>query len=99
MASILIKNACLLPIDAAMSVIENGWIHIEGERQKHRHGGGRPESRQDAHDGAEKAPDEAPDEVGGLERDREAVREAVDDVHLRYRAARRGGERPRPRRT
>ncbi len=30
MASILIKNACLLPIDGSMSVIEEGWIHIEG---------------------------------------------------------------------
>jgi len=30
MASILIANACLLPIDATMSVIERGWIHIEG---------------------------------------------------------------------
>jgi len=30
MAAILIWNACLLPIDGAMSVIENGWIHIEG---------------------------------------------------------------------
>jgi cytosine/adenosine deaminase-related metal-dependent hydrolase len=30
MASILIRNACLLPIDEAMSVIEDGWIHIEG---------------------------------------------------------------------
>ena len=30
MASILITNACLLPIDEAMSVIEGGWIHIEG---------------------------------------------------------------------
>ena len=31
MASILIRNACLLPIDEAMSVIEGGWIHIEGD--------------------------------------------------------------------
>ena len=30
MASILITNACLLPIDEAMSVVEGGWIHIEG---------------------------------------------------------------------
>jgi len=30
MASILIRNACLLPIDESMSVIEDGWIHIEG---------------------------------------------------------------------
>jgi cytosine/adenosine deaminase-related metal-dependent hydrolase len=30
MASILIKNACLLPIDGSMSVIEDGWIRIEG---------------------------------------------------------------------
>jgi 5-methylthioadenosine/S-adenosylhomocysteine deaminase len=30
MASILIKNACLLPIDESMSIIEGGWIHIEG---------------------------------------------------------------------
>ena len=30
MASILIKNACLLPIDESMSIIEDGWIHIEG---------------------------------------------------------------------
>jgi cytosine/adenosine deaminase-related metal-dependent hydrolase len=30
MASILIRNACLLPIDDTMSVIEGGWIHIEG---------------------------------------------------------------------
>lgn len=30
MASVLIKNACLLPIDEAMSVIERGWIQIEG---------------------------------------------------------------------
>lgn len=29
-ASILIKNACLLPIDESMSIIEDGWIHIEG---------------------------------------------------------------------
>ena len=26
MASILIRNACLLPIDESMSVIEDGWI-------------------------------------------------------------------------
>ncbi len=31
MTSILIKNACLLPIDETMSVIESGWIHIEGD--------------------------------------------------------------------
>ena len=30
MASVLIRNACLLPIDDNMSVIEQGWIHIEG---------------------------------------------------------------------
>jgi 5-methylthioadenosine/S-adenosylhomocysteine deaminase len=30
MAAILIKNACLLPIDTTMSVIDSGWIHIEG---------------------------------------------------------------------
>ena len=24
-------NACLLPIDEAMSVVEGGWIHIEGD--------------------------------------------------------------------
>jgi 5-methylthioadenosine/S-adenosylhomocysteine deaminase len=30
MATILIKNACLLPIDMTMSVIDSGWIHIEG---------------------------------------------------------------------
>lgn len=29
MASILIRNACLLPIDDTMSVIERGWIHVE----------------------------------------------------------------------
>jgi cytosine/adenosine deaminase-related metal-dependent hydrolase len=31
MASIIIRNACLLPIDDAMSVIEGGWIHIEND--------------------------------------------------------------------
>jgi cytosine/adenosine deaminase-related metal-dependent hydrolase len=30
MAAILIKNACLLPIDATLSIIPSGWIHIEG---------------------------------------------------------------------
>ncbi|MFL5187691.1 MAG: amidohydrolase family protein, partial [Microvirga sp.] len=30
MAAILIKNACLLPIDTTMSVIDGGWIHVEG---------------------------------------------------------------------
>jgi 5-methylthioadenosine/S-adenosylhomocysteine deaminase len=30
MAAILIKNAWLLPIDTTMSVIDSGWIHIEG---------------------------------------------------------------------
>ncbi|WP_262032301.1 amidohydrolase family protein, partial [Microvirga sp. Mcv34] len=30
MAAILIQNACLLPIDDTMSVIERGWVHIEG---------------------------------------------------------------------
>jgi 5-methylthioadenosine/S-adenosylhomocysteine deaminase len=30
MAAILIKNACLLPIDATLSVIDSGWIHVEG---------------------------------------------------------------------
>lgn len=30
MAAILIRNACLLPVDDTMSVIEGGWIHIEG---------------------------------------------------------------------
>ena len=30
MASIILRNACLLPIDETMSVIEGGWIHIEG---------------------------------------------------------------------
>lgn len=30
MASILIKNAYLLPIDDVMSVVERGWVHIEG---------------------------------------------------------------------
>jgi len=29
MASIVIRNACILPIDEAMSVIEGGWIHIQ----------------------------------------------------------------------
>ncbi|NBJ12069.1 amidohydrolase family protein [Microvirga arsenatis] len=29
MASIIIRNACILPIDEAMSVIEGGWIHIQ----------------------------------------------------------------------
>lgn len=29
MASIVIRNACILPIDGAMSVIEGGWIHIQ----------------------------------------------------------------------
>lgn len=31
MAAIVIRNACLLPIDDAMSVIDGGWIHIEGD--------------------------------------------------------------------
>jgi cytosine/adenosine deaminase-related metal-dependent hydrolase len=31
MTSILIRNACLLPIDHSMSVIERGWIHVEGD--------------------------------------------------------------------
>ncbi|RDI58852.1 amidohydrolase family protein [Microvirga subterranea] len=31
MTSILIKNACLLPIDETMSVVENGWVHVEGD--------------------------------------------------------------------
>ena len=31
MASIVIRNACLLPIDDAMSVIDGGWIHIDGD--------------------------------------------------------------------
>ncbi|UVF17661.1 amidohydrolase [Microvirga terrae] len=30
MASILIVNACLIPIDETMSVIERGWVHVEG---------------------------------------------------------------------
>jgi cytosine/adenosine deaminase-related metal-dependent hydrolase len=30
MAAILIRNALLLPIDTTMSVIEDGWIHIDG---------------------------------------------------------------------
>src|SRR3712207_7088396 len=30
MGSVLIRNACLLPIDETMGVIEGGWIHIEG---------------------------------------------------------------------
>src|SRR3712207_1091206 len=30
MTGILIKNACLLPIDEAMSIIECGWIHVDG---------------------------------------------------------------------
>jgi cytosine/adenosine deaminase-related metal-dependent hydrolase len=30
MAAILIGNACLLPVDEAMSVIERGWVHIDG---------------------------------------------------------------------
>ncbi|MBA1156966.1 amidohydrolase family protein [Microvirga mediterraneensis] len=29
MAAILIQNACLLPIDEAMSVIDRGWVHVE----------------------------------------------------------------------
>ena len=31
MAAIVIRNACLLPIDDAMSVIDGGWIHIDGD--------------------------------------------------------------------
>ena len=31
MTSIVIGNACLLPIDDAMSVIDGGWIHIDGD--------------------------------------------------------------------
>ena len=31
MTSIVIGNACLLPIDDAMSVIDDGWIHIDGD--------------------------------------------------------------------
>lgn len=31
MASILIRNARILPIDEAMSVVESGWIHVEGD--------------------------------------------------------------------
>ncbi|MFL5133957.1 MAG: amidohydrolase family protein, partial [Microvirga sp.] len=34
MAAILIKNACLLPIDTTMSVIDGGWIHVEGSTVK-----------------------------------------------------------------
>jgi cytosine/adenosine deaminase-related metal-dependent hydrolase len=41
MASILIENACLLPIDESMSVIEGGWIHIEGSTIRAM-GSGRP---------------------------------------------------------
>jgi cytosine/adenosine deaminase-related metal-dependent hydrolase len=41
MASILIRNACLLPIDESMSVIEDGWIHIEGSTIRAM-GSGRP---------------------------------------------------------
>ncbi|EIM28892.1 amidohydrolase family protein [Microvirga lotononidis] len=29
MAAILIQNACLLPIDEAMSIIDRGWMHVE----------------------------------------------------------------------
>lgn len=31
MASILIRNARILPIDETMSVVESGWIHVEGD--------------------------------------------------------------------
>lgn len=31
MTAIVIRNACLLPIDDAMSVIDGGWIHIDGD--------------------------------------------------------------------
>ncbi len=41
MASILIKNACLLPIDGSMSVLEGGWIHFEGGKIRAL-GSGRP---------------------------------------------------------
>jgi cytosine/adenosine deaminase-related metal-dependent hydrolase len=34
MASIVIKNARLLPIDETMSVVERGWIQIEGDTIK-----------------------------------------------------------------
>jgi cytosine/adenosine deaminase-related metal-dependent hydrolase len=34
MASIVIKNACLIPIDETMSVVEKGWIQIEGDTIK-----------------------------------------------------------------
>jgi len=30
MAAILIQSACLLPINATMSVIDQGWVHVEG---------------------------------------------------------------------
>lgn len=32
MTPILIVNACLLPIDDGMTIVERGWIHIQGDR-------------------------------------------------------------------
>jgi cytosine/adenosine deaminase-related metal-dependent hydrolase len=32
MPSLLIVNACLLPIDDAMTIVEPGWIQVEGDR-------------------------------------------------------------------
>ena len=69
-------------VDAGEQDEGGGRLDLEGDRQQQRDGERRAEAGQHADRGAERGADEAPHQVDRRERDREAVEELREGVHL-----------------